>query len=304
MKLNRSVVCHAGTWMDGTKHTGKKKNKNKKNTKRERLSFGHTPARGPLFVGSLSVYPWLCLPPWYILFIEAQKIICYHSFTSARSLQRSTMASNGGVIKAYDWIWENEIKQQITCSFHPPWLHCQRAAGRFVLTLSFFKNRKISALPFTAAALCALRSRQAGIKEVYVGGYAIFPRAPLRLMFHTTWRPSSPRQRGNWISARGCDSIWVKTFWREGRFARDDRRVTTLLVQNNILDRAPCVVGRVSPSSTSTNPLQVVAAVATRPFRPLNGKVLPSLPPPPQHVLAIMVLFLASSTWAALWDGS
>lgn len=98
-----------------------------------------------------------------------------------------------------------------------------------------------------------------------------FSCAPLWLTFHMRWRPLSPRRHGNWISASGCDSIWAKTFWRGGRFARDDRWATTLLlVQNNILAWAPCVVRRVFPSSTHQHPDQSLASCcgATQPFRP------------------------------------
>ena len=59
-----------GTWIDGSKH-------------KEQQSFGLSPAWAHCW-GFLGVYPWLCLPPWYILFIQAKQIICYHSFTIAQ----------------------------------------------------------------------------------------------------------------------------------------------------------------------------------------------------------------------------
>lgn len=116
------------------------------------------------------------------------------------------------------------------------------------MTLSLFKNRK-SALSLSPAPLCALYAAgKPELKRFTSEDMPFFPRAT-----STDVSCDVTAIVGAGIELAREDVIPFER--KQGRFARDDRRVTTLpLVQNNIL--APCVARRVS-----TNPLKVVAAL-------------------------------------------
>lgn len=113
---------------------------------KEQRSFGHLPARGgPIVRGPFSVYPPLCLSPTIRTFHRHTKRFFAIVSPSLRCAEKYNRFKRRGKIKAYEWIQKRkkkELKWEITCSFHQPWLHWSVAEALRLRTVRYSGAKK------------------------------------------------------------------------------------------------------------------------------------------------------------------